>query len=262
MTEQTSTYAPISTCRVAFELLTDRCRLHCCLHEMAPKKNQESMKQKSLMSFFSKPSGNKGGKDNAKVSSLKPAAKSRPPAPRSSSPPAESDYGNRTPASKGSAARVVDASYTRSSDGGSSFKDTPPTSDPIDVDMEDIEDGPPQTVSHEMDSRVCTSSNVTGLQNRKKRKIVIDDSDDSMEELDSVAYKKGLSAYRPSPIPQKASSKSMFILIPLHSHMFTAEPVGKVERRKLVSLQLLPPTKVWMTMQRRMTRLPRRSRLS
>lgn len=196
---------------------------------MAPKKNQESMKQKSLMSFFSKPSGNKSGEDNVKVSSMKLAAKSRPPAPRSSSPPADSDYGNRTPASKGSSAIVVDASYTRSSDGGSSFKDTPPTSDPIDVDMEDIETEPPKTVSHDVDSKVWTRSNVMGPQNRKKRKIVIDDSDDSMRELDSVAYKKGLSAYRPSPMPQKSSSKSMLIIIPLRSYMYAAELVGKVE---------------------------------
>ncbi|THH18729.1 hypothetical protein EW146_g2311 [Bondarzewia mesenterica] len=151
---------------------------------MAPKKPHDDMKQKSLTSFFSKAPANGNSEDKAKATSLKPATKAKPQASRSSSPPAESDYGNRTPASKRHGGRVVDATYTHSSDGGSSFKDTPPTSDPVDVDMED---------EGESDNEPIPK--VT----RAKRKLIVEDSDEEgIHELGSAAYRKRLSVYRPS----------------------------------------------------------------
>lgn len=41
---------------------------------------------------------------------------------------------------------------------------------------------------------------------RQKRKIVLEDSDEEGENIDALAYKKGLSAYQPSPEPVKKSS--------------------------------------------------------
>ncbi|KAI6168433.1 DNA mismatch repair protein Msh6 [Pisolithus thermaeus] len=82
---------------------------------MAPKqpakqKSGENMKQKSLMNFFSKP-----------TDSAKPA---KSPAQRAQAPesPVEVLTSPAVPS-------------CRSSDAGSGFKDTPPTSDPVDVDM-------------------------------------------------------------------------------------------------------------------------------
>ncbi|KAA1472424.1 DNA mismatch repair protein Msh6 [Dentipellis sp. KUC8613] len=162
---------------------------------MAPpkpsKNNAGDMKQKSLMSFFSKDAA-----DKPKAAS-KPALKApgRPrvasDAPPSSSPPSESAL--RTPVTKKSASRtggsltVESATFTRSSDGGSSFKETPPTSDPIDVDA----------MSEEEEERVRTKTT------RIKRKIVLEDSDEEAESIDKDAYKKGLSAYKPSPDPER-----------------------------------------------------------
>ncbi|KAI6116215.1 hypothetical protein F5141DRAFT_1101863 [Pisolithus sp. B1] len=82
---------------------------------MAPKqpakqKSGESMKQKSLMNFFSKP-----------TDSAKPA---KSPAQRAQAPESPVEI-LTSPA----------APSRRSSDAGNSFKDTPPTSDPVDVDM-------------------------------------------------------------------------------------------------------------------------------
>ena len=38
---------------------------------------------------------------------------------------------------------------------------------------------------------------------RKKRKIVFEDSDEEIQDIDADAYKKGLSAYKPSPEPEE-----------------------------------------------------------
>ncbi|KAL4079502.1 muts domain V-domain-containing protein [Scleroderma citrinum] len=116
---------------------------------MAPKtpakqKSAESMKQKSLMNFFSKQA-----QDSVKT-----------PAPTKSSP-----HATRTPESKPPPVKFLTASVApscRSSD-GESFKDTPPTSDPIDVDL--------------ASNGEVVSSPIKSV-NRTKRKIVVVDSDD------------------------------------------------------------------------------------
>jgi DNA mismatch repair protein MSH6 len=99
----------------------------------------DKLKQKSLTSFFGKssavPSNNAGTTRKRVLDSS-----SDPPDHPTSSP-------YKMPRVASSVA-VKDATFSRSSDGGSSFKDTPPTSDPIDVDMfsDDDEEPRPKTV--------------------------------------------------------------------------------------------------------------------
>ena len=102
------------------------------------------MKQKSLMSFF----GKKDGADS-KVTPQKPALKqaiaatpakadklkSRQNEQSSSSSPAAKEVRTPLPKAGSQSSGIVSATYTRSSDGASSAHETPPTSDPIDVDM-------------------------------------------------------------------------------------------------------------------------------
>ncbi|KAH9922892.1 DNA mismatch repair protein Msh6 [Amylocystis lapponica] len=151
----------------------------------------DKMKQKSLMSFFAKPPGSSssGASSNTQDPKPKPAAKSKPntATDASSDPPVPEVH---TPMSKSQSSAISSATYTRSSDGGLSAKDTPPTSDSIDVDM----------LSDEEDK----DSNATKLPSkRQKRKIVLEDSDEDGGTIDSKAYKKGLSARKQSPEPGK-----------------------------------------------------------
>jgi DNA mismatch repair protein MSH6 len=104
---------------------------------MAPSKlkPQENVKQKSLISFFGKKpeDSNKPGVKSIKqgISSKSVASKSHP---TSTSPRSEP----KTPESKGPEARILSSSLaksSRSSDGGLSEIDTPPTSDPVDIEM-------------------------------------------------------------------------------------------------------------------------------
>ena len=121
------------------------------------------MKQKSLMSFFGKAAGNQDA--NAKP---KPTPNAKPTAtPKSSrravreNIPSEDALSSpikdvQTPLAKGSSqsSGIVSATYTRSSEGGSSAHETPPTSDPIDVDM--ISDGDELDVAQSSASKaVC-----------------------------------------------------------------------------------------------------------
>ena len=111
---------------------------------MAP--NADKMKQKSLMSFF----GKKDGADSkapsatnkpkpkpavtatpAKSTKTKLRDKENPP----SSPPAPTEVHTPMPKGNSQSSGIISATYTRSSVGGSSGRDTPPTSDPIDIDM-------------------------------------------------------------------------------------------------------------------------------
>ncbi|KAI0049216.1 DNA mismatch repair protein Msh6 [Auriscalpium vulgare] len=147
----------------------------------APK--NDSMKQKSLVGWLSK--STPGGS----ATKTKPRVASRPQQP--SSPTREPEF--QTPASKKGAERfdspaVKSATYTRSSDGGSSFKDTPPTSDAVDVDLLSEDDEPKGP-------------------KRLKRKMVAEESDEENGGIDAIAYKKGLSAYRPSPEPEEKVSR-------------------------------------------------------
>ena len=115
------------------------------------------MKQKSLMSFFSKPGGaSNSNSANLADSKLSVASKKAGVASQiqparvvddtSSDPPMPEA---RTPLSKNASLSSVvnDPNYTRSSDDAESYAQTPPTSDPIDVDMLSEDEDDMQTKS-------------------------------------------------------------------------------------------------------------------
>lgn len=131
------------------------------------------MKQKSLMSFFGKAPAASGSKAaTAESSSTKKtsAAKNKPAETRDASeaadrvdddaPSSDPPAGARTPLSKNASLSSVvrDANYTRSSDGASSFAQTPPTSDPIDVDMLSAEEDEGGKTKSGSKASVCHST--------------------------------------------------------------------------------------------------------
>ena len=112
--------------------------------------NTNKMKQKSLMSFFGKPpAASASGSNSAQAKSAKPPAATPKPKQAANASRALVERGSddtssdplvpeaRTPRSKNASLSsvVADANFTRSSDGASSVIQTPPTSDPVDVDM-------------------------------------------------------------------------------------------------------------------------------
>ncbi|EIW55250.1 DNA mismatch repair protein Msh6 [Trametes versicolor FP-101664 SS1] len=136
------------------------------------------MKQKSLMSFFGK-TPTKDEKTAATPNLKATSAKEKAPDADASSPVVTEA---RTPLPKGSSqsSGIVSATYTRSSEG--SARDTPPTSDPIDVDMIEDED--------EDESGAVQSSAARPTASRTKRKIVVDDDDDDLASSEPLAYKR------------------------------------------------------------------------
>ncbi|KAI0935020.1 hypothetical protein AcV7_003936 [Taiwanofungus camphoratus] len=159
----------------------------------------DKMKQKSLMSFFGKPSVTSTSVQNSKLkSSVKDTSKNdashRDIDAPSSDPPVPEVH---TPFSKGNSqsSGITSAMYTRSSDGGFSAKETPPTSDPIDVDMSDE------------DKRCPAKSVMTNVSMRHKRKIVMEDSEEEAN-INAVAYKRGLSSRKLSPDPARRTRSS------------------------------------------------------
>lgn len=112
---------------------------------MAPKlkssQSNEKLKQKSLMSFFGKPAPGDSPSSGARSSQSRVADSSSDPPDATQSSPFP-----KTPKTRvGSSSAVKNATFSRSSDGGSSHHETPPTSDAIDVDMlSDEEDKAPK----------------------------------------------------------------------------------------------------------------------
>ena len=49
--------------------------------------------------------------------------------------------------------------------------------------------------------------------NSKKRKIIIQDSDEETQDVDSLAFNKGLSAYQPSPEPKQQPGRLIKYLL-------------------------------------------------
>ncbi|KAJ8481880.1 hypothetical protein ONZ51_g5715 [Trametes cubensis] len=149
----------------------------------------EKMKQKSLMSFFGKAAGNQdanakpkptpNAKTTATPKSSRRAVRENIPSEDALSSPIKDV---QTPLAKGSSqsSGIVSATYTRSSEGGSSAHETPPTSDPIDVDM--ISDGDELDVAQSSASKAANS--------RQKRKKVVEDSDEELGSNDASAYKR------------------------------------------------------------------------
>lgn len=149
----------------------------------------DKLKQKSLMSFF--------GKATDSASTATKSASTSKPKPReiekATSGPSTSKSRSKsnvleppeTPPKKGSQSSAVDsATYTHTSHGASSGRDTPPTSDPIDVDMmstgdDDADNEPPvKAVSNSFRAFIVWLTRYMQPVGHKKRKAVIDDSDE------------------------------------------------------------------------------------
>ncbi|TCD63485.1 DNA mismatch repair protein msh6, partial [Steccherinum ochraceum] len=163
--------------------------------KLAGKQSGENLKQKSLISFFGKTSG----QDTSTPAKSRPAAKFTAKSRDNAGSSSDVDV-FKTPVSKlGSASSsltVASAKFSRSSD-GASVAETPPTSDPIDVDMLSAE---------EDEWAKSTQKEKTKAPIRLKRKIVVEDSDEESENVDRNAFNKGLSVYQPSPEPTKKAS--------------------------------------------------------
>ncbi|KAF8504398.1 DNA mismatch repair protein Msh6 [Russula emetica] len=151
-----------------------------------PQEQKDQKKQKSLLGWLSKPTDTKVANSSSAVVRN---------APVTSSSPSGRESIFETPSTKkrttlgADAPAVRSATFTKSSDGGTSFNETPPTSDPIDVDMSSDEDVPGRGIKSA----------------RTKRKIAIEDSDEG-EAYDKTAPTKGKgsSAYRSSKEPGRA----------------------------------------------------------
>lgn len=123
---------------------------------MAPnsKPQAETMKQKSLMSWFAKESNST---PNAKPTKLGSSAKSAPTASKrdASSSQFSSSQEPRTPESKSMDFMALNSSAMVSSNslrGGS----TPPTSDPIDVDMVSSDEDEKQSIRKPVSTNSCS----------------------------------------------------------------------------------------------------------
>jgi hypothetical protein len=105
-----------------------------------PQEQKDQKKQKSLLGWLSKPA-------DTKVANSSSGSVVRN-APVTSSSPSGRESVFETPSTRkrttlgADAPAVRSATFTKSSDGGTSFNETPPTSDPIDVDMSSDEDVP------------------------------------------------------------------------------------------------------------------------
>jgi hypothetical protein len=103
-----------------------------------PQEQKDPKKQKSLLGWLSKPADTKVANSSSAVRN----------APVTSSSPSGRESIFETPSTKkrttfGADAQTVrSATFSKSSDGGTSFNETPPSSDPIDVDMSSDEDVP------------------------------------------------------------------------------------------------------------------------
>jgi len=98
-----------------------------------PQEQKDQKKQKSLLGWLSKPTADSRSAANAVATSSSPSG--RDSIFETPSTKKRANLGTDSPA-------VRSATFTKSSDGGRSINETPPTSDPIDVDMSSDEDLP------------------------------------------------------------------------------------------------------------------------
>ncbi|KAG6861406.1 hypothetical protein C0995_000535 [Termitomyces sp. Mi166 len=152
---------------------------------MAPKKANAEHKQKSLMSWFSKDSNGISSTMNPKAKNTKPAVALSDDASMSQS----SSQEPRTPASKLANVHALTSSAMASST-SSRGHSTPPTSDPIDVDMLASDEDDPHPVQK---------------MTQRKRKVMLVDSDDENGNSASKQHK----SVQPdsSPVPKAATKK-------------------------------------------------------
>ena len=107
--------------------------------KLKPSQSKENLKQKSLMSFFSK-----GPQTQTPAT---PAAKRRLQDTSSDAPPSSSPLRQTPNLRKASASSVMSAAFTGSSDGKSHRTGSPPpSSDAVDVDMLDDDEEQPKKV--------------------------------------------------------------------------------------------------------------------
>jgi hypothetical protein len=122
-----------------------------------PHDQKDQKKQKSLLGWLSKPAGVKV----AQSSSDHPPIADKASITVASSSPSGRESILETPSTKkrallgDSSPAVGSATFSRSSDGGRSINDTPPTSDPIDVDISSDEDVPRRESKSVCDSCIC-----------------------------------------------------------------------------------------------------------
>ena len=176
-----------------------------------PPEQKDQKKQKSLLGWLSKPAVTKVANSSSAVTPGTSSLASSSPNGRDSifeTPSTKSKTERRSTVGTGPPA-VTSATYTKSSDGGKSFNETPPTSDPIDVDMSSDEDLPCRDtksvcVTHTYAYTPLVTWSVS--QARSKRKIAIEDSDEG-EGCDdtTVMQRKGLSAYKSFKEPGNAT---------------------------------------------------------
>lgn len=119
-----------------------------------PQEQKDQKKQKSLLGWLSKPADTKDSSSavrNAPVTSSSPSG--RESIFETPSTKKRTTLGADTPA-------VRSATFTKSSDGGTSFNETPPTSDPIDVDMSSDEDVPGHSIKSVCGTCIHTSTSI------------------------------------------------------------------------------------------------------
>ena len=174
-----------------------------------PNATVDKMKQKSLMSFF-------GKKDDADTKALPANDKPKPKPAVTETPAKETRLKHRekenppsspapvkevhTPMPKGhsESSGIASATYTRSSEGGSSVHDTPPTSDPIDVDM--LSDADP---SEALQSSAAKSVRKPCYASRHTRLLTIRADDESQEAEDCCGgLGRRPASKRPHPVQE------------------------------------------------------------
>ena len=165
---------------------------------------RDQKKQKSLLGWLSKPAAAK----IAESSSAQHRVVVNASITSTSSSPGGGESIFETPSTKkrtalgASSSAVRSATFTRSSDGGRSVNDTPPTSDPIDVDMSSDEDLSRCEAKSVRDGRICALALTVIMivsQAHTKRKMAIEDSDEEEGSNNGpIAHKNVSSAYRPS----------------------------------------------------------------
>ena len=121
-----------------------------------PQEKKDPKKQKSLLGWLSNPVAAKGASSSMgqpRLGTVNPSATSSSPGGVDSIFETPSTTKWRTNIGAISPA-VENATYSRSSDGGRSINDTPPTSDPVDVDISSDEDIPNRQVKSVCNSHI------------------------------------------------------------------------------------------------------------
>lgn len=120
-----------------------------------PQEQKDQKKQKSLLGWLSKSAASATKVADSSSAVNAPMAGTSSPSGRDSifETPSAKKRGIDSPA-------VGSATFTKSSDGGRSINETPPTSDPIDVDISSDEDLSGRGIKSVCDTHICASTPV------------------------------------------------------------------------------------------------------